>query len=217
MDASFQALQNELNEEPKTEEIDSNQGRLFVPIGFVEAKLDRIFYNLWKTENEKTTIVGNEILVSLELHVYFYPIQQWIIRVGVGAAMIQQRQTEEGKPARISDVDAKISNTMQKDYPHAKAEAVKNAAKSLGATFGRNLGRKLGKFPQELKIKTAGIDEIGRVSALLNNASDLDELQLLWETANNAGLSRLFNVKRAALKSIELAKEQKQLKDGGGK
>ena len=28
------------------------------------------------------------------------------------------------------------------DLPHAKAEAIKNAAKSLGAIFGRNLARK---------------------------------------------------------------------------
>ena len=51
--------------------------------------------------------------------------------------MIRQRSG-----AQISDVNAKLKNALQMDLPHAKAEAIKNAAKSLGDKFGRNLGRK---------------------------------------------------------------------------
>jgi hypothetical protein len=40
-----------------------------------------------------------------------------------------------------SDVDAKIKNTLVKDFPHLKAECIKNAAKSLGKYFGRDLNR----------------------------------------------------------------------------
>ena len=42
----------------------------------------------------------------------------------------------------ITDLDKKIKNTLSKDYPHAKAEALRNAAKSLGTIFGRSLNRK---------------------------------------------------------------------------
>lgn len=29
--------------------------------------------------------------MTLELHVFFYPMNQWVVRTGAGAAMIQQR------------------------------------------------------------------------------------------------------------------------------
>jgi hypothetical protein len=44
--------------------------------------------------------------------------------------------------ASVTDISQKKKNALQKDYPKAKSEALKNAAKSLGKIFGRDIGRK---------------------------------------------------------------------------
>jgi hypothetical protein len=126
-----------LNSAPDQDKIKSRQNINYLPISTIENELDRLYAGLWQVKNLSFTIVTNEILVSLDLQV-FHPIAKtWITRAGVGACMIRQRSG-----AQISDVNAKLKNALQMDLPHAKAEAIKNAAKSLGDKFGRNLGRK---------------------------------------------------------------------------
>jgi len=215
MDNALQELLYTLQEAPKPEEIKAQEGRLYVPIGFIEAKLDRIFHGLWKTENVQTTVIGNEVCMTLELHVFFYPINQWVVRTGAGAAMIQQRGdwdavNKKKVPARPSDVDAKISNTLAKDYPHAKAEALKNAARSLGRTFGRDLNRDADKKPLEVNLPQAGIDEKKRVSAMIEQAQSIQELGEVWEMAGTHGLIKMFNLRKGELKQRE-----KLLSSGG--
>lgn len=215
MDNALQELLYTLQEEPKPEEIKAQDGRLYVPIGFIEAKLDKIFHGLWKTENVQTTVIGNEVCMTLELHVFFYPINQWVVRTGAGAAMIQQRGdwdavNKKKVPARPSDVDAKISNTLAKDYPHAKAEAFKNAARSLGRCFGRDLNRDADKKVLEVNLPAAGIDEKKRVSAMIEQAQSIQELGEVWELAGNTGLVKMFNLRKGELKQRE-----KLLSSGG--
>jgi hypothetical protein len=215
MDNALQELLYTLQEEPKKDEIKAQDGRLYVPIGFIEAKLDRIFHGLWKTENVQTTVIGNEVCMTLELHVYFYPMNQWVIRTGAGAAMIQQRGdwdavNKKKVPARPSDVDAKISNTLAKDYPHAKAEALKNAARSLGRCFGRDLNRDADKKVLEVNLPAAGIDEKKRVSGMIEQAQSLQELGEVWEMAGTLGLVKMFNLRKGELKQRE-----KMLNSGG--
>lgn len=129
----------------------------YIPISFVEARLDEIYQGIWSHENFQTKVVANEIIGSIELKV-FHPIAKvWLTRVGTASVVIQQNAwllDEQGNPVKDnrgekiknkpkpSDVDAKISNTLVKDIPHLKAECVKNAAKSLGVWFGRDLNRK---------------------------------------------------------------------------
>lgn len=129
----------------------------YIPISFVETKLDEVFFGLWSTDNFQTKVVANEIMGSIDLKV-FHPIANtWLTRVGVASVVIQQdswKRDEDGnfilnsKNEKIkarpkpSDVDAKIANTLVKDAPHLKAECIKNAAKSLGVMFGRDLNRK---------------------------------------------------------------------------
>ena len=215
MDNALQELLYTLQEEPKPEEVKAQDGRLYVPIGFIEAKLDRIFHGLWKTENVQTTVIGNEVCMTLELHVFFYPMNQWVVRTGAGAAMIQQRgdydpTTKKKIPARPSDVDAKISNTLAKDYPHAKAEATKNAARSLGRTFGRDLNRDADKKVLEVNLPAAGIDEKKRVSDMIEQAQSIQELGEVWELAGTTGLVKMFNLRKGELKQRE-----KLLSSGG--
>lgn len=215
MDNALQELLYTLQEEPKPEEVKAQDGRLYVPIGFIEAKLDRIFHGLWKTENVQTNVIGNEVCMTLELHVFFYPMNQWVIRTGAGAAMIQQRgdydpTTKKKIPARPSDVDAKISNTLAKDYPHAKAEALKNAARSLGRCFGRDLNRDADKKVLEVNLPAAGIDEKKRVSGMIEQAQSIQELGEVWELAGTNGLVKMFNLRKGELKQRE-----KLLSSGG--
>ena len=130
----------------------------YIPISFVETKLDEVFLGLWSIENFQTKVVANEIMGSIELKV-FHPIAKvWLTRTGVAAVVIQQnswmvdefgafvldankKKIKAPKP-KPSDVDAKIINTLVKDAPHLKAECVKNAAKSFGLMFGRDLNRR---------------------------------------------------------------------------
>lgn len=149
-----------LNANPNPKSVAVNKfanNSLFIPIGEIEMQLDELYYGLWQTRNFKWSVVANEICCSLELWVYHPLLKEWIVRSGAGAAMIQQDAFKKdengnylldqktGKRIKInpkpSDVDYKIKNTMVKDFPHAKAEALKNAAKSLGKFFGRDLNR----------------------------------------------------------------------------
>ena len=126
-----------LNSPPPSGMIKDRQGIKYLPISSVESELDRMFTGLWKTTNLEWKVVINEIVVSLELHV-FHPIAKiWISRCGVGVAQIRQKSG-----SKIQDIDAKIKNALEMDVPHAKADAIKNAAKSLGKHFGRDLSRK---------------------------------------------------------------------------
>jgi hypothetical protein len=129
--------------------------------------------------------------------------------------MIQQRGdwdavNKKKVPARPSDVDAKISNTLAKDYPHAKAEALKNAARSLGRCFGRDLNRDADKKVLEVNLPAAGIDEKKRVSGMIEQAQSLQELGEVWEMAGTLGLVKMFNLRKGELKQRE-----KLLSSGG--
>lgn len=130
-----------LNSKPRN--VKKRQNISYLPISEIEAQLDRMYAGLWQTKGLTWKVSVNEIVVSLELGV-FHPIAKtWIWRCGVGAAMIRQN-----KGAAISDINAKIKNALEADIGHAKADAIKNAAKSLGDLFGRNVARK----PQDVSV-----------------------------------------------------------------
>lgn len=125
-----------LNRPPSNADVKERSKIKYIPVSSIEAKLDEMFMGLWKTEKFEWKIVANEIVASIELHV-FHPIAKiWLSRVGVGACMIRQKSGSQ-----ITDLNAKMKNALEMDAPHAKADALKNAAKSLGKLFGRDLGR----------------------------------------------------------------------------
>jgi len=107
----------------------------YLPINLIERKLDEFTYGLWQTSNFQSQVVANEIIGTIELR-YYHPVaKEWITRVGCASVMVQ---TAKDKPAIVEN---KIKNTLSKDFPHLKAECIKNAAKSIGPAFGRNLNR----------------------------------------------------------------------------
>ena len=126
-----------LNKEPSNSMVSKRQNIKYISVSNVEVLLDQYFFGLWKTTDMKWQVVANEIIVSLELHVFHPKAGIWISRSGIGSCMIRQKSG-----ADLTDIGSKIKNGLEMDAPHAKADAMKNAAKSLGKIFGRDLTRK---------------------------------------------------------------------------
>ena len=182
----FKTLKTELTEfvntlkaEPPADQIKINtlaNNSKYIPIGWVESKLDYLFHGLWETKNFQWSVIVNEIACSITLRV-FHPIAGiWIERTGTAAVQIQLRAEYEMKDGQrvkkavdVLDVSKKIANTVQKDLPHAKAEAVKNAARSLGESFGRNLNRDL----DEQEVAT--VDDAEILIGSIDNLKELSE------------------------------------------
>ncbi|CAH1002645.1 hypothetical protein LEM8419_03517 [Neolewinella maritima] len=128
-----------LNRQPPADAININKlagGAKYLPIPFLEMKLDELYYGLWTSETTDTKVVGNEYVVTVQVAVYHPVARQWITRTGIGSVPIQQK-----KGASITDLDAKYTNALQKNAPAAKAFAFKNAVKGFGTIFGRDLNR----------------------------------------------------------------------------
>jgi len=135
---SIENFQKLLNLNPHKGEVKTNdqaKGAKYLSIGTIERLLDENFSGLWSTENFRWEVVANEIIGTIDLKVFNPAVKTWITRTGSAATMIL---TQKDKP---TTVEFKIKNTLVKDFPHLKAECIKNAAKTLGVRFGRNLNR----------------------------------------------------------------------------
>lgn len=167
-EAELTSFINVLKASPTKDEILVNKfadNSLYIPIGMVESKLDYLFNGLWETKEFNYSVIVNELVCSLQLRVFHPKAMVWIERTGVGAVQIQLKAEyevdEEGKRTKkavdVLDVSKKIANTLTKDFPHAKAEALKNAAKSLGNILGRDLNRKFEDIQETLTIEDAEV------------------------------------------------------------
>lgn len=138
--SNLEEFMQRLNQEPEPHEVDINKAAKnskYIPISYIQMKLDKIFMGLWETVDFRYTVVVNEICGVVTLRC-FHPVSRtWITREGSAAVMIMQ-----AKDSAISDVNAKIKNTLQKDLPHLLAACTSSAAKTLGKAFGRDLNRK---------------------------------------------------------------------------
>lgn len=177
--SSIEAFTKALNQPPPKNEILINKlanNSKYLPISFVQMKLDEMFFGLWETVNFEYQVVANEIVGRLELRV-FHPVAKiWITRTGAAATMIQQQ-----KGAAITDIGAKHKNTLVKDFPHLEAECLKNAAKKLGKMFGRDLNR-------EHVDEHNGVIEQAKEAATVK-----DEIKMHLEKCNNvAEINLLF-------------------------
>lgn len=135
----LQNFTQRLNTPPKPEEVRVNQfagNTQYLPISFVEMTLDEMFFGLWETRDFRWQAMANEIVGSIILRVFHPVANQWIERTGASATMIRQQ-----KGAGITDLNAKIHNALEMDFPHLKTDCIVNAAKSLGKSFGRDLNR----------------------------------------------------------------------------
>lgn len=137
---------------------DNYSGARYIPIGIIEAQLDGYFLGDWSIQDVKVYREENEILVTLELCV-INPITGSVRCLAgassgqIGTYSVGRDVKDKLEKARLSrDMDRKIPNTLEKDFPAIKAMAVKNAAKGLGRRFGRDLNRSdvLTRNPNEL-------------------------------------------------------------------
>lgn len=198
-----------INVDPPKQEIQVNtyaNNSKYLPISFIQMKLDEFYFGLWRTENFKTKVVANEITGEVELSVFHPVYQQWITRVGAASVMIQLRAQYEYHPngeiktdrngaqikkkKNILDAAEKIENTLVKDYPHLYAECVKSAAKTLGKVFGRDLNRKFidSYTPFSLQLDTTTIRK--RIGYILNDEKNqalipANHYQLIKETIDS--------------------------------
>lgn len=108
----------------------------YLPISFLEMKLDEIFGGLWKTSNFQYTYIANELVGSIELEFWHPVAQTWLNRIGAGSVQIQFK-----KETDFTILQNKYQNTLTKDFPHLKAECFRNACLSIGKSFGRDLNR----------------------------------------------------------------------------
>lgn len=163
--------------EPETTAIarDEKEGFDYLPIAHVEAQLDEIFLGLWQTKNFRWQVVANEIIGSIDLEVFNPVANAWITRTGTASVPIQQKSG-----SAPTDVDAKYKNALVKDFPHLKADCVKNAAKALGRRFGRDLNRNYFELVENrvnvLEQAQGAVEELQRILAEVKTTKELREL-----------------------------------------
>lgn len=128
-----------MNQNPPKEWLKRNPfggNALYIPIERVEFLLKRIFKN-YKIEVREIVQIFNGVSCTVRLH-YIHPITgEWSFHDGVGAGQIQTKKGSS--PADMQNIN---NNAIQLCVPIARAEAVKNAAKTFGKLFGSDLNRK---------------------------------------------------------------------------
>lgn len=168
----------------------------YLPIAIVETKLDELFFGLWQVRDFKYQVVANEIIGSIELGVYHPVAKTWLWRSGAGSVMIQQ-----SKGSQITDIGSKIKNTLVKDFPHLKAQCLKNAALSLGPAFGRNLNRDYWDDFEPISEQVELADHAADLIERCSNEKELNELlrdKPNWHTST--AVYNLIIKKRQAFK-----------------
>lgn len=126
-----------IDKNPSTIKKHPKQQFEYVPIGALEAGLDKVFFGLWSWQiTFPQTTVGNEI-ISYGRLTFFHPVAKiWLHRDGIGASQVRFNQKTD-----FTDIRNKIQTALQMDSPHADANAFKNACQKIGKMFGRGLRR----------------------------------------------------------------------------
>jgi hypothetical protein len=190
-----------LNEEPPANEISINklaENSKYQPIGIIQMQLDKFFMGLWHTENFRTKVIANEIVGEVDL-VFFHPVAKiWMRRQGAASVMIGQKSKSE-----ITDMAAKIKNTLTKDYPHLLASCITSAAKTLGKRFGRDLNRKV-EDNYERFYTEIGTAEEALSSIEWDKIVTLENLKSVWDSNpnlhDNSHFKKQFSFYKAKLK-----------------
>ena len=190
-------IKEQLNSKP--EQIEEKDGVETVPISFLENDLDEVYLGLWKTENFRFQVIANEIVGTIDLHVFDPQAKVWLVRSGSAAVLIRQKKDSE-----ITDISAKIKNGLMMDFPKLETMCIKAAAKRLGKRFGRDLNRK---FEDEYEMRYTNeieVDEVrADIEAKFNNCKTKEQLAGVWaeypNLHNNPRFKKLFSSKKAQL------------------
>lgn len=129
--SEWDGLKEKLGQQPPKQVIDANTyagGALYVPIGYIQAKLDQVFLS-WDWTIIKSEVIHGNCCVTGTLTVNTIS-GNTITRSGIGVTEV-----------KVTDALV-IKKALEKGYPKADAQALKNAAQKLGNIFGRSLNRK---------------------------------------------------------------------------
>ncbi len=118
----------------------------YLPIRIVEELLNGIFPFHQIEQVGEPKILGNSVVISVNLKVYNPLIGQWLSYAGVGAVPIELEKPKLDKSGnQISGARNNIdfeyinSKAMHKNVPAALSFAISNAAKKIGKLFGSHL------------------------------------------------------------------------------
>lgn len=128
-----------INAKPKSSWVKVNQysqGAKYLPIGIIEELLSGVFPFHQIEQHGEPKILGNSVVISVNLKVYHPLINDWLTYAGVGAVPIEVQ-----KGAHPTDFTKINSKAMHKNVPAALSYAVNNAAKKIGKLFGSHLNR----------------------------------------------------------------------------
>ena len=186
-----------LDEAPK--KIDKAQGHETVPISTLEATLDEVYMGIWKTDNFRHQVIANEIVGTLDLHVFDPTIKAWITRSGNASVMIRQ-----AAGSSLTDIGAKIKNGLVMDFPKLSSMCLKAAAKTLGKKFGRDLNRKWEDSYEDVytqQIELGGVmDELKEKLSMATTTADLVQIWNEYpDLHNNNAAKKFFNRQKISI------------------
>jgi len=186
-----------LDEAPK--KIDKAQGYETVPISTLEATLDEVYMGIWKTDNFRHHVIANEIVGTIDLHVYDPTIKTWITRSGNASVMIRQ-----ASGSALTDIGAKIKNGLVMDFPKLSSMCLKAAAKTLGKKFGRDLNRKWEDSYEDIysqQIEFGGV--MDEIKEKLSTATSTAQLVAIWneypDLHDNTAARKFFNRQKISI------------------
>lgn len=126
----------------------------YLPITAVERLLDGLFDG-WTPEILDQGIAVNGFYVVVRLKAKIPQTEEYMIADGIGFA---EFQTMKGAAPTDFTKLSQAAGVMA--VPKARAEAIKNAAKSFGNLFGRNLNRNDDQNEQEQELVNIGRKKI---------------------------------------------------------
>ena len=126
----------------------------YLPITAVERLLDGLFDG-WTVEILREGSVVNGFYVVVKLKAKIPQSDKYLVSDGIGFAEFQT-----AKGAAPTDFTKLMQSAGVMAVPRARAEAIKNAAKSFGNLFGRNLTRKDDQSIEEAEVVSASRSKI---------------------------------------------------------
>jgi hypothetical protein len=195
---------------PPEEEVQVNKfanNAKYLPISYVENKLDELFFGAWEVTDFHCQVIANEIVGWLQLRVFHPVLKTWLSRAGNASVQIQMYAKDKGGDGDITNVRNKIVNTLVKDFPHLKSECIKNAARSLGKAFGRDLNRKEIDNYEPFTEQLAFEETKEELRKMLNNCNNKEDLSILWdglepEQQQDVRVKKLFTARKAKIMTL---------------
>ena len=146
---TLQDFKNLIKKNPSESWVKKNpysQNAKYLPIRIVEELLGEIFPFFQIKQQGEPKVLGNSVVISVQLEVYNPILNQWMSYAGVGAVPIELEKPKYDKSGvQISGARNNIdfeyinSKAMHKNVPAALSFAVNNAAKKIGRLFGSHL------------------------------------------------------------------------------